>query len=334
MAITRTYASSAAGRVFRHPHWELKGSDLHQAVLSIQATPSWFLPVIAKRRDKELPYVMYPGTIVGKLNARDHSGLDAAFLAQKNSEQVRNTSVIVPACGSAYTLTYGSNDLSTDEYGGVYDIDVAGGETIVAATGASSTSIAVVRPLGIVQEPIISQAYYRRSINFQQQPMVNLLSRGQILRIPVITSEEQSIYPGDKVMVTDTPSTYNPLGSPTTPQPGRYKIWDETPADVNTIGASLPLIVGTCVGRHKIAAQSAASAGSMLLDDVFADLVDKSSLNEDEGYNTLARVQTVPSVVGLQGSGTGGVPSALTFARADSSGYYWAIDIAFAVLGV
>jgi len=244
--------------------------------------------------------------------------------------------VIVPACGAAYTLTYRAYDLATDEHGGTYDLDVADGETIVAAAGASATSIARVRPIGIVQETVWSQAFYRRSLNYQQQPMVNLLSRGQVVRIPVITTEEQLIYPGDEVMVTDTATTLN-WDATTAAQPGRLKRFSDAAgahASVDALVAAQALRVGRCIGRHKIISQTTPSAGSLLLSDVLANLVNKSTINTDQGYDQLARVNTVPAVTGLQGGGTLGVPSPLTFARADASGDYWAIDVAIGIPGV
>jgi len=98
--------------------------------------------------------------------------------------------------------------------------------------------------------------------------------------------------------------------------------------------AAQSLRVGKCIGRHRIIAQTAASAGSLLLNDILASLVDATTINTDQGYDQLARVNTVPAVSGLQGGGTLGVPSPLTFARSDASGDYWAIDVAIGVPGV
>lgn len=336
MAIKPEYRSSAAGRVFRTPYWPLRQTDLTESVLSIQATPAWFLPVIGKRADRDAPYVMYPGTFVGLLNDRDHSAIDAVFRAQQNDYQHINTSVIVPANGGAYTCTYRAYDLASDEHGGTYDIDVAGGETIVAAAGASTVSVARARPIGIVQETIWSQAFYRRSLNYQQQPMVNILSRGQVVRIPCITTEEMVIYPGDEVMVTDTPSTLD-HDQTTAAQPGRLKRFSDASgahASVDALVDASGLRVGRCIGRHKICSQASANAGDLLLDDILGSLIDTTTLNTDQGYDQLARVNTVPAVSGLQGTGTLGVPSPLTFARSNASGEYWAIDVAIGVPGV
>jgi len=334
--VTPAYHSSAAGKVFRSPYWPIRQTDLTESVLSIQATPAWFLPIIGKRADRDVPYVMYPGTFVGILNERDHTAVPAPFRAQQNDYQHINTSVIVPASGGAYTCTYRTYDLAADEHGGTYDLDEATGDVIVAAAGASATSVARVRPIGIVQETIWSQAFYRRALNYQQQPMVNLLSRGQVVRIPVITTEEQDIYPGDEVMVTDTATTLN-HDATTAAAPGRLKRFSDDSGDhatVDALVAAQALRVGRCIGRHRIIAQTAASAGSLLLNDLLGSLVNVSSINTDQGYDQLARVNTVPAVSGLQGSGTLGVPSPLTFARADASGDYWAIDVAIGIPGV
>lgn len=330
MTINLTSRVPREGQVLRYPWWPIKDTALHNTVLSLGgAKAAWFLPVLSKDYNKSssgggLPIVLWPGTIVGILNGRDHTSVPSAFRAQSHS-------VLVPAHqhASGYNIVYSAYDLASDEFGGTYDLDESSSEVIVASTGATTTAVAKTRPLGVVQDAVVSQAYQRRHRNLKlQYDNINILSQGKVLRIPVITDEERDIRPGDRVMVSDGAGDYDPINSPVTSYPGRWK-------KVNESGAysQEAFVMGRCVGRHRIVKQSSVTSDTLLLTDIQNANIDKTTLNEDEGYHTFNRVQTVPGVY-LQGSGTMGVPSPLTFARADASGEFWAIDIALAVSGI
>lgn len=330
MAIPLQNRSPREVQTLRTPWWPRMDTVTQQTVVSLHnAKPAWFLPVLGKTYDKGdgvggVPFVMYPGTIVGVLNSRDHSAVPAAFRAQ-------SASVLVPAHqhASGYNVVYGAYDLSTDEFGGTYDLDVSNGETLVAAAGASSTAVAPVRPLGVVQELVLAEQFFRkyRNVNLAY-PNYNILSQGKVLAIPVITDEEQSIREGDRVMVSDGAGDWDPINNPGTSYPGRWKKVDESGAY-----SQEAWVMGRCVRRYKICSQSSVSADQMLFAAVQAANVDKTTLNQAEGYHTFNRVQTVPGLY-LQGSGTCGVPVPLSFARADASGDFWAIEVALAVSGI
>lgn len=326
MAFTPAARVPREGQVFRTPWWPIKDTALHNTVISLgNAKAAWFLPVVAKDLNKLVPYVLLPGTIVGVLNSRDSTAVPAAHRAQ-------SPSVLVPAHAHAagYNVVYSSSDLATDEFGGTFDLDETDGATLVAATGASTAAVVGVKPLGVVQDCVISQAYQRLYRNLKlQYDNINILSQGKLLRIPCITDEEDDIFPGDLVQVSDSAGDWDPVNNPRTSYPGRWKKFDPTGADVSMV----PYIMGKCVARHRICGSTTPSTGQLLLTAIGAGNVDASTLNTAEGYHTLNRVQTVPGLA-LQGSGTGGVPTALTFATADASGDFWAIDIALAVQGV
>jgi hypothetical protein len=317
MAVTQTSRQTPGGHVFRTPGRFIRNTSLEDTVASIsKAVPAWFLPIIAKDANRDVPFVMFPGTVVGTLNDRDHGDVPAAHRAQ-------SPNVLVPAYqGTSYNVVYSAYDLATDEYGGTYDLDETTGDVIVASAGASALAIAKTRPLGITQEPLIARQYFRKYRNLEQQTKINLLVAGKVFRMPAITSEEFDIYPGDLVMVSDGSGDWDPVGAPTTSFPGRWKKFDETDGDVS----QLPFVIGRCIERHRIVAQDDVSAGQMLLTAIQADNLDAGTLNQDQDYHILKRIQTVPGLY-LQGSGTGGVPSDLTFARADDDGAFWALDI-------
>lgn len=310
------------GSIKQWAFWDWMGTcETTHALNLAEAKPATFLPNLLDDEQVECPVVMYPGTIVGVLNSRDHSSVPTTYLNE-------GASVIVPAHGhaSGYTVTYGSLDLDTSRYGvATPDLDSSTGAG-VSSTGASSTSVATTLPLGVVQEPVYSAHYQNLYTNYKIQPKIGVLVRGRVFRIPCITAEEKLIYPGDLVKVSDTAGSWDPAGAPATSYPGRWKKFDPTATDLKQI----PLVVGKCIGRHRIV-RGSASAGTLLRSDL-ANL-DTTTLNTVQGYNTLNRVQTTPGFQ-LTGSGTKGVPYPLTFARADASGDYWAIDVAIGLLGV
>lgn len=303
--------------VRRYPFWDRTSTGSFPRHLTLtDAKPGTFLPIVADDEAVQVPIVMYPGTFVGVVNARDHSGVAAVYKAE-------SPSVLVPAANAAYTLTYNSIDLATNRWGlGTPDLDDTGGAA-VAAVGASTATIAATVPLGFVAEPLYSQRFQSYYTNLKMQPQVVLVASGRVLRIPCITTNEKLIYPGDVVMV-DGGGTWDPNGALTSTVAGRLVKYDDTAAKVK-------YIVGRCIGRHRIC-RGTATPATVLLTDIRNAAVDTSTMNTKEGYDLLARDQTVPSLL-LQGSATLGVPSALTFARADASGDYWAIDVAVGVLG-
>jgi hypothetical protein len=301
-------------------YWDRIGTCAYSHALNLTgARPASFLPVILEDDQIEAPIVMYPGTIVGVLNSRDQDSVDATFVSEF-------VSPLVPAHGhaSGYTLTYTALDLATAKYGGSADAD-EDPDTVVAATGASTAVVKPCVPYGVVQEPVYSSYFQKLYTNLSIQPKINVLSRGRVLRVACITAEEKSIYPGDLVMVSTTAGSHDPINNPATSYPGRWKAWDNS-------AATFKYVVGKCVGRHRIV-RGTAVAGTLLKTDIQNAGLTASTLNAEEGYKMLNRVQTAPGFM-LTGSGTSGVPGQLIYARADSSGDYWAIDISIGIPGI
>lgn len=302
----------------RWPFWPYMNTTVNETALNIsQLQPAKFLPVIMEDEIKQAPVVMYPGTIVGILNERDHSDL-AAFTDKPG--------VMVPAHGhsSGYHVVYTSADTNaSSRYKRVFDID-GDGDDLRSSTGTSVATVATVFPLGIVEQPIFSRAFYEQHRNLEQQPKVRLLSGGRRVIIPCITSEERSIYESDLVKVSDTSGDWDPVNNPGTTYPGRWKKFDPAGAV-----AQIPLLVGRCIRRIVIAK----GTGSTLLSTDIANGVTLTEINSDEDYDTIKRVQTVPGLR-LAGSGTQGMLPALMYARSDSNGYYYALDIAISVMGL
>jgi hypothetical protein len=299
-------------------YWDRIGTTVNASSLNLtQSKAASFLPVILEDDQFEAPIVMLPGTIVGVLNSRDQTAVPASFLAE-------SPNLLVPAHGhaSGYTCTYTSLDLSTAKYGGTPDIDVDS-DTVVASTGASTNTVKPLVPFGVLEQPVYSSYFQRLYTNLSFQPKVSVLCGGRVLRVGCITSEEKSIYPGDLVMVSTTSGSHDPINNPATSYPGRWKAWDNS-------AATFKYVVGKCVGRHRIVR---GSASTLLKTDIENRALNTSTLNTDEQYHTLNRVQTPPGFI-LTGSGTQGVPSPLIYARSDGSGDYWAIDISIGIPGI
>jgi len=306
------------GRSERYPFWNRIGTCAYDHSLNLdQARPAKFLPRIKEDEVRQIPVVMYPGTIVGVLNTRDHSAL-SAFTDEKPG-------ILVPAHASAagYEIVTTSIDVNSGRYGSIYDADGTG-SSLLSAAGTSTVTVAQTIPLGVVQEPVWCEATQLQFRNLRYQTKINVLTRGRQLRIPCMTAEEVLIQPGDLVQVSDTAGDHDPT-VPATSYPGRWKRFDPTGATV----AMVPFIVGRCVDRRRIATGTAAT---VLSADLAAN-VTLTNVNSDQDYDTLARVQTVPGL-GLQGSATQGALASQTFALSDGSGDYWEIDVSIGVIGV
>lgn len=301
----------------RYPFQNRIGTSVSDHSLNLtQARAAKFLPRIKEDEVKQAPVVMYPGTIVGTLNEGHTNGALASYFGEKPN-------VLLPASAVGYKLVYTALDLNHSRYGSVYQIDTF--NTLIAGAGTSTAATGTVLPLGVVQEPVFCEAWQLQRRNLRIQSKLNILSRGRQLRIPAITAEEKLIKPGDLVQVSDTAGNLDWIGAPAATYPGRWKAFDPTDTDC----ANIPFIVGRCVDKHRIATGTADT-------EMAADLSAGTTLtnvNTDQQYDTMGRVQTVPGL-GLQGSGTQGVMAADTFARSDSNGDYWVLDIAIGVIGI
>ena len=291
---------------------------------SYNVRPAKFLPVAAADMLHNDPIVLIPGTFVGRVNEVTHSALDVTFT---------NGNYIAPACPQAYTVVYGSDDLSTSLYGGTPDLDV-NASTIVAATGVTSASVAAVKPLGVVTQPMYASWLKDRWENYDRQGVVTWLSQNTIIRIPAITAAEKSILPGDLVMLDDasTPSWDPTNPSASTMTAGRLKL-------AASGSSAVPhYTVGRCTNRVRLGRQVTTSGNTtQTLRDAIGTGAPRTITNlsttdaylwpDGENFKSQSKVEVVPGT-GLSGSSqTLGRPSELLFALPDASGDYWALDI-------
>lgn len=276
-----------------------------------------FLPIAAVDRVHEDPYVLLPGTFVGRLDNTVHAAVDSSF---------RDRGDIVPACPNAYTVTYSAYDVEF----GTPDLD-ADKDTVVTAAGASTATVAATLPLGIVMGPIYASWMVERYTNYQRNLISGWKSRDCIVRIPCITANEKLVKLNDQVMLDDTASpSYNPQDLANS-LPGRIMTWDGTLANT-------PYIVGKCVGKHLLGKQVTPTAGQTLQAALVGAPRAPANFDLDYQYDGVsidfadewraALNAVTPLNSGLAGGQqTLGRSGDLLYARADGSGDFWAIDI-------
>lgn len=288
--------------------------------------PATFLPVAFEDKVADDPIVLIPGTWVGRLDRDTHSALVTKGFFSNGA--------LVPACPNAYTIEYTALDVSEANGGMGYatrDIDVDS-DTAVAAAGTSSSTVAAVKPLGVVLRPLYAYWLSEDYENYNRDLIASWKSRGFIARIPCVTANEAAIRVGDLVMLDDTAS---PNWDPTAPAdsvPGRLKRLDGA-----TLNATLlPYVVGRCVDKVILGKQDSTSAGQTLRAAIGTAAprtltnIDTDYLYPDddrEGWRVASKVLDQPGMGLGPSEATLGRDPYLLYARADSSGYFYAIDI-------
>ena len=291
-----------------------------------------------------------------------YSGSLAGTSAPKAAAGMALESYLVPACSAAYHITYTATDYDTTFFTpGVLDFDHLA-DTTATVTQAKTTALVVgesgtytgsfgIKPIGIVYNDIYASWLSTTYLNYERQPNIGLLMKNQVIQVPCVTSEELLIQPGDVVYVA---------GQNVTTEVNR--VWDPTYASVTaadmTVGHLVshrrfvaagpaggyglaangvdfhgwnPSImfgmtehkVGRCIRKIKIASGATSQAQNTALSAAIPTA--RTSVNVE--WQHASRVQTVPGL-GLQGSGTMGIPGHLLSARSDVDGNWWALEIA------
>ena len=265
--------------------------------------PAPWLPTAALDSRHEDNLVMQAGTWVGRINSTDHANAYNAVPA------ANRTNFLVPAYQGTgeYSLTYGAQDLDNGD--GTYAVpDIDAYPTAVATAGTSTITIPPVKPMGVLYQDAYGSYYALRHKNYNRQHMVGFLAYGQVIMVPATTAAEAAIQPGDKVCIartTDASPTWRPQHVDN--YVGHLQAWDTATCDVEySVGQCLEKIViagGGSASQRLSAALSAATATGV------------------HNFGELSRVQTVPGL-GLQGSGTQGVPGFLLNAVSQSTYFY------------
>lgn len=247
------------------------------------------------------PIVIDPGTIVGIASGGLASG--KIFPAHQVS-------------GASGIALY-SDSTDATKWG------LFGGNVTITSTTLTNGGV---KPLGVVYQPIYSFYLQQLYTNYKRNENMGFVTQ-YMIQIPAITTQERALNPGDIVMVTKQPplgtagifeyaNEYGRTASLSSPDKliGRYQRWDQT-AD------SQPYIVGRVLQKIRFAQ---GTANTLFTSDTASTLA-LTTAGQAE-FKGLDKVQTVPGL-GLAGSGTKGVPSWLTKARSDGSGFYYALTI-------
>ncbi len=180
------------------------------------------------------------------------------------------------------------------------------------STSGDITNIGVVKPLGVIHQPIYSFILNSRYTNYKRNVSVGVVTDYVIL-VPATNAEEAAIRDGDVVVVGSGDYHGFEWGSDYTyPRAGRYARYNVNWAYANE------RVVGRCLKKIRIATTSSTSAGTKLSDDLDNITLTTEAKNE---FGSLDKVQTVPGL-GNTGSATKGIPSTLLDARLDGGGNY------------
>lgn len=284
--------------------------------------PALFLPVWIEDKVQSDPVVLPPGTFVGRLNARDHSSLNAAFTAE---------GYLAPACPVAYQVTYSALDVAdaVDTGSGTPSMD-GDGTTLVTVAGDSTATI-LVKPCGITARPYYAGWLSSRYQNYDPYMFQTWISGLHIVRIPAMTTNEAAIEAGDLVMLDDTASPKWAGSAGTLGTPGRLQAFNG-----GSYGNDQEFVVGRCVNKVQIGKQASTSAGQSLRTAIGTSAPRTlTNINTTstylwptgENFQVQAKVEGVPGMQLSATSATLGRPAELLWARADASGNFWALDI-------
>lgn len=259
--------------------------------------PAPWLPIAYLDEHHNDGVVIQAGTWVGRLNSTDHATPYTAPAAAWRHQW------LVPAFQGTgeYSVTYGANDVT-------YEVpDVDNWPTAVASAGASTITVPQVKPVGVAYQDMYGSYYSLRWKNYERQSQVGFLAYGQVIMVPVMTSEEADIQPNDIVAVvrtTDASPTWNPTSV-------ANKVGHLMPWDTN---CTIEYKVGRCLEKVLIADGGGASQR-------LSAAVSASTATNVHNFGDLLKAQTVPGL-GLQGSGTDGIPGFLLNAVAQGGNWY------------
>lgn len=288
--------------------------------------PAAFLPVHSRDNVHDDPIVLPPGTWVGRLDRTQHSALWADW---------GGAGALVPACPAAYLMGYTALDVEASGGFATPDIDV-NPDTPVAAAGNSTTTVAAVKPLGVLMKPLYAGWLSTKYENYKRDLIASWRSRHVAVTIPAITTNEKAIQIGD-VVILDT--TGSPVWKPTDPAncvAGRIKRL----AGETLTAALSEYRVGRCIGKTLLGKQASTSAGQSLRAAIGTaaprtltnfDPDYKFPDGDEQAWREAALIET-PDGLGLgASSATLGREPHLLFATADASGYFWSLDIEVSV---
>lgn len=192
---------------------------------------------------------------------------------------------------------------------------------------SGNLNVGVVKPLGVVYQPIYSFMLDQRFTNYKRVHSVGILTE-YVIQIPITNDEENMIYEGDLVMLGSgrCHGQWTAWWS-VDRQAGRYAKFVSSgtiAGSGNPVDFPFERLVGRCLKRTLLGTSSSCSQGDALTDVLSTFTISNAAKAEFSG---LDKVQTVPGLA-ISGSGTKGIPAHLLGARADATnGSFYALTI-------
>jgi hypothetical protein len=207
--------------------------------------------------------------------------------------------------------------------------------------GLPSTSgnhaVGVVKPIGVVYQPIYSFILQAAYTNYTRNTAVGVVT-DYVIQVPAVNSDEWAIESGDRIMLGA--GVRHGIGfMPPNPAfvshtagfhlAGRYaavKSYQATTIAAPAVNFVDDRVVGRCLRKVRLGSDSAgASAQGRVLADHLATFTIDAAFDSEMSF--LSKIQTVPGLTGLTGTGTKGVPGYYLGARADAAGVYWGLTM-------
>ena len=257
------------------------------------------------------PIVLEPGTLVGIVTGGN------AIAAGK----------IVPAVMGTGT-NYGANGSL---------IQVGSSNVWGLPTTSGDHAVGIVKPIGVVYQPIYSFILQSKYTNYTRNTAVGVVT-DYVIQVPAVNSDEWAIESGDTIMLGAgvrhgigfmPPNPANASHAAGTHLAGRYaavKSYQATSVSAPAVNFLDDRVVGRCLRKVKLGTSSggASDVGKVLADNLATFTID-SAFDSEMSY--LSKIQTVPGLTGLTGTGTKGVPGYYLGAKADAAGVYWGLTL-------
>lgn len=196
-------------------------------------------------------------------------------------------------------------------------------------TASGNAAVGRVKPLGVCYQPIYSFNLQAAFTNYTRNTAVGLLT-DYVIQVPAVNSDEWLIEPGDAVMLGSgkrhgvafmAPSPSVPTHAAGSHLAGRY-----APVKSYTgYGDLHDRVVGRCLRKILLGQGGSSTSQGDVLADKISDFTINSTANREFDY--LSKIQTVPGLTGLAGTGTKGIPGFYLGARADANKNYWGLTI-------
>jgi hypothetical protein len=208
-------------------------------------------------------------------------------------------------------------------------------------TASGDHAVGIVKPLGVVYQPIYSFMLQARYTNYTRNTAVGVLT-DYVIQVPAVNSDEWAIEAGDAIMLGTgkrhgaafmAPSPTYATHTAGYHLAGRYAAVKSYPGGLasvastatNTVHHMADRIVGRCLRKVKLGIGGSSTSQGDALVDKLSDFTINSTFDNEVGY--LSKVQTVPGLTGLTGTGTKGVPGYWLGARADANKEYWGLTL-------